>query len=155
MAVAHVNIGSNRGDRMANIRRAVTLISALPDVAEMRVSAPVESEPWGYDSQNRFINVGIAFSTGLPPETLLRRLLDVQHAISPQPHRDTSGAYVDRIIDIDLIAVDDIVIDTPCLTLPHPRMHLREFVLLPMAELAPDWVHPRLHLTPRRLMSLL
>ncbi len=74
---------------------------------------------------------------------VLRIVEGIQRDLDPSPHRDEAGGYIDRAIDIDIVAIDDVVMDTPELTLPHPRMHLREFVLVPMAELAPDWRHPR------------
>ena len=74
-------------------------------------------------------------------------LMAIQDSICSAAHRDSTGAYIDRIIDIDLIAIDDTVIDTPELTLPHPRMHLRDFVVRPMLELCPEWVHPLLNKT--------
>lgn len=153
MPSAYINIGSNRGDRMALISRAVALIAeSFPDIT---VSDTVESEPWGFESSSPFLNVGARFSCHLPPEELLEKLLEIEKSISPLSHRNADGSYRDRLIDIDLIAVDDIVVETPRLTLPHPRMHLRPFVLIPMAELAPGWVHPKLHLTARQLLDRL
>lgn len=108
-------------------------------------STPVETDAWGYESANRFINVGITVdSPALPrPEALMELLLEIQEEIAPgATHRDAAGGYKDRLIDIDLIAVDDIVMDTPTLTLPHPRMRGRRFVLEPLAELWSEWRHP-------------
>lgn len=155
---AHVNIGSNKGDRMAVIGRAVALISSSPLIAaagSVCCSAPFESEPWGFQSSQRFLNVGVNFETSLPPLPLLEALAGIQSSIDSAPHRDTLGRYIDRVIDIDLIALDDIILDSPRLTLPHPRMHMREFVLTPMAELWPGWIHPRLHKSPSELLSIL
>lgn len=138
---AHVNIGGNLGDCQGNIARAVKLIAERTGVS-VRVSRPVVSPPWGFSSDNDFVNIGVAFTTDIEPLPLLRLLLEIEREISAAPHRDASGGYCDRLIDIDLIAMDDVVIDTPELTLPHPRMHLREFVLIPLNELAPSWHHP-------------
>ena len=91
----------------------------------------------------------------MEPLEILRLLREVETSINPASHRTASGEYADRVIDIDLIAVDDMVLNTPELTLPHPRMHLRAFVLEPLAELAPAWRHPLLHLTARQLRELL
>ena len=151
MSMAYINIGSNQGDRKAHIGQAVALIA---DIAESEIvqSDYIETPPWGYRSSEPYLNLGIAFATSLQPEQLLDMLLAIERSINPASHRDADGNYVDREIDIDLIAVDNIIIDSPRLTLPHPRMHLRDFVLAPMAQLAPDWRHPRLGLTPVQLL---
>lgn len=139
MATAYINLGSNIGDRRYTIERAVTAIEADLGVSARR-SQWVESEPWGFDSPNRFVNLGIAVDTDLEPIELLRRLQAVEKSIDPSSHRDAEGRYIDRVIDIDLIAVDHLVVDTPELTLPHPRMKERPFVMGPLLELCPDWL---------------
>ncbi len=154
MPTAYINIGSNIGDRHGNIAAAVAAIKARI-TPHLRISDPVESAPWGYDSPNSYINIGIAFETDLSPEALLILLLGIEKSISSASHRTTSGGYADRIIDIDLIAVDEMVCTTPALTLPHPRMHLRPFVLIPMHQLNPRWHHPRTRLTPSQLLRRL
>ncbi len=160
MPTAYINIGSNQGDRRDNISRAVALIADTID-PYLHLSDLVESEPWGYDSTASFLNLGIALTTDLHPLILLDRLLDIEHSISSASHRTTDGTYADRIIDIDLIAYDDTQTDdaiTPAgnrLTLPHPRMHLRPFVLIPMQQLDPAWQHPGLHLTASQLLHSL
>ena len=136
----HLNIGSNQGDRAALIGRAVALlVRALPDAC-VRCSAPVESEPWGFDSPSAFLNVGVMLDLPryLAPEALLDITQAAERAISPASHRNPDGSYRDRLIDIDIIAVDRLRIDTPRLTLPHPRAHLRAFVLDPLRELDPQ-----------------
>lgn len=139
MATAYINLGSNIGDRRSTIERAVSAIEA--DLgASARRSQWVESEPWGFDSPNRFVNLGIAVDMELEPIELLRRLQAVEKSIDPSAHRDAEGRYIDRVIDIDLIAVDHLVVDTPELTLPHPRMKERPFVMGPLLELCPDWL---------------
>lgn len=142
MSTVYVNIGSNIGNRRSTLERAVACI--MRHWHHVRVSSMVKSEPWGYESPNMFLNQGIAFefNEGDTPESIHNELQQIQNMICADPHRTATGEYADRAIDIDLIAVDDCVIDTPQLQLPHPRMHLREFVLLPMLELAPEWKHP-------------
>lgn len=154
MPTAYINIGSNIGDRHGNIAAAVAAIEAWI-TSPLRLSDPVESEPWGYDSPNSYINIGVAFETDLSSETLLHLLLEIEKSISSASHRTLSGGYADRIIDIDLIAVDEMVCCTPALTLPHPRMHLRRFVLIPMQQLNPAWRHPIIRLTPTQLLRQL
>lgn len=149
---AYINLGSNLGDRHAVIRRAIDILSERLSV-KLTMSEPVVSSPWGFSSQHEFVNVGASFPTDLSPAEILELLLAVEHGISAAGHRDARGGYVDRIIDIDLIAVDDLVIDTPALQLPHPRMHLRRFVLEPMKEIAPGWVHPLTGMTPDEMLE--
>lgn len=151
---AYLNIGSNLGDRAAWIGRAVAEVERVLG-AKARVSQPVESEPWGFDSPNRFLNAGLAVETALAPDHLLRVLQGVERALCPAPHRNADGSYADRAVDIDIIAVDSVVVRTPSLILPHARMHLREFVLLPMAELAPGWRHPLTGLTAAQMLERL
>lgn len=154
MATAHISIGSNIGDRRALIGQAVAAVETLCG-SEAKCSDIMESEPWGYDSPNTFMNMSIAVTTNLGPHELLNALLRIQNDIDPSPHRDDTGQYTDRAIDIDLIAIDDMIIDSPELTLPHPRMHMREFVLKPMCQTAPGWRHPILHLTPAEALERL
>lgn len=157
---AHINIGSNIGDRHALIERAVARVLNLSHKPG-RVSAPVESEPWGFTSPHPFLNIGVQITTSLTPQELLDTLLAIQAEISDAPHRAADGSYIDRPIDIDLICMNDtvshvpVVIDTPALTLPHPRMHLRPFVLIPLCELAPGWLHPLLNTTAAGLLARL
>lgn len=169
MPVAHINIGSNLGDSRALIGRAVAEI-ALLSTTPLRRSSFIESEPWGFDSPHPFLNLGVEIDTPdtLTSEALMLRLLSIQDAISPAPHRNPDGTYTDRLIDIDLIyhgstlctdrplfGVCERVSAVHTLTLPHPRLHLRRFVLLPLLELSPRWVHPLLHLTPARMLARL
>lgn len=154
MLLAHVNIGSNLGDGLANVARAAEMIATRLGV-EVRRAEPVVSEPWGYSSPNPYVNLGIAFDTAIGPVELLRILRDIEASISPVPHRNADGSYADRLIDIDLIAVGDTVTDTPELTLPHPRMHQRDFVLRPVARLDPEWRHPLFGLTAGELLARL
>lgn len=156
MSTAHISIGSNLGDRAALIERAVAAISAR--FAVTAVSRPVESEPWGYSSPHPFINVGvnIEIGPGMTPETLLDILLEIQNSIDSSAHRNTDGSYADRAIDIDLICYGSVATPPDAHpALPHPRMHLREFVLIPMIEILPSWRHPLLGLTSARLLHLL
>ncbi len=139
----HLNIGSNLGDREDNIRRAVASLRQLACIsASIRVSDPVISPPWGFESANDFINVGMSLDTDLSPESLLEATQRIEQSISTASHRDASGAYIDRPIDIDIIACataeEDgtlhnlIEITTEKLTLPHPRALQRDFVMQPL-----------------------
>lgn len=153
MAFYLINLGSNLGDRRLNLSRAMRAVGA--EFGDFEMSHVVESEPWGFDSTNSFLNVGMAFNSDLPPEEVLGRLQRVERSISPAPHRDASGGYADRVIDIDIVAVDREIIDTPSLSVPHPSLAERRFFLEPLAELAPGWTHPESGLTAAQMLARL
>lgn len=138
---AHINIGSNIGDRQALIGRAVAaLCSRFPGAS---VSRQVESEPWGFDSPNAFINVGVMIDSDLDPECLLAVLLEIERLTGGvASHRDSAGRYADRPIDIDLIDYGRMVYMSRRLTLPHPLAADRPFVMGPLLELEPDYRSP-------------
>lgn len=150
MIHVHLNIGSNLGDREDNLRRAVALLRQLADDdSSVRVSDIVVSPPWGFDSDNEFMNIGMSFDTSLTPAELLTATQGIERTISTASHRDENGSYIDRLIDIDLIAATTIpttsdpsphliTLSTPTLTLPHPRAHLRDFVLIPLRQIDPS-----------------
>lgn len=148
-----VNIGSNDGDKRLNLSRAVRMISER--FGNFEVSHSVESKPWGYDSSKRYLNIGMAFQSDLSPIETLHELQKIEKTICPEPHRNTDGTYRDRIIDIDIMAIDTMQIDEPGLTVPHPHLHERSFFLEPMVELAPLWRHPANGLTASEMLSSL
>ena len=133
MALAYVGLGANLGDRERNIRHAVTRLGPR------RVSTLRETEPVGYVDQPPFLNGVAEVETDLTPRALLERLLEIERELG----RKRNGVrYGPRTLDLDLLLYEDVEIDEPGLTLPHPRMHERRFVLEPLAELAPDLVVP-------------
>ncbi|MCM1378409.1 MAG: 2-amino-4-hydroxy-6-hydroxymethyldihydropteridine diphosphokinase [Clostridium sp.] len=147
---AFINIGSNLGNRRLNLSRAVAEIEKL--VGFFELSHTVETMPWGYVSDKRFLNVGMAFQTDMTPLELLDALQEIERRINQSPHRDASNAYADRELDIDIMALDDMVIDTPRLQIPHPRLAERSFFLEPLKELAPAWRHPVSGLSPMEML---
>lgn len=153
MSLAHLNIGANIGHRADAISRAVARISQL--VGRVTAVSPVfESAPWGFESANSFLNAGVNVQTELEPEAILDAIKLIEQEIAPgSSHRTATGGYADREIDIDLICVDNLTVSTDRLQLPHPRMHMREFVLLPMARLLPQWHHPASGLTPDEMIA--
>ena len=129
MTVAYVGLGANLGDREAAIRAAAEAIGAR------RLSPIVETEPWGYEDQPRFLNAVAELDTDLSPRALLDRLLEVERALG----RDRSGPrWGPRTIDLDLLLYDEERIAEPGLEVPHPRLHERAFVLEPLAALVPE-----------------
>lgn len=146
----HLNIGSNLGDRRHNLAEAAeAIIKAIP--AEWTLSEPIETEPWGFESSHPFLNIAMMGILARPadPLDILDTLQGIERSICAASHRDAAGAYIDRLIDIDIISVDapaPLQLDTPRLTLPHPRARERSFVLIPLRSLAPT--HPLLHPTP-------
>ena len=149
----YLNIGSNMGDRRDNLYRAVVALTAGRKY--FAVSSIVESEPWGFESENGFLNVGLKLSSRIEPHRMLERIHRIERRLGSASHRDEQGGYVDRVVDIDIVAIDDMVIDTPTLQVPHPHLPERDFFLKPMMELAPDWRHPVTGLTAAQMLEKL
>lgn len=151
LSSAFVALGSNLGDRAVNLQAAVV---ALRELGEVRAVSPIyETAPVGFLAQPDFLNAVALLGTALPPEGLLDALLhiershgrDRQHAVPKGP----------RTLDLDLLDYDGRVLETPRLTLPHPELKNRAFVLRPLLDLAPDWRHPVSHATAAELLQAL
>ena len=147
----YLNIGSNMDDRRDNLYRAVAFLAA--GTRGCAVSSIVESEPWGFDSDKRFMNLGVVLESDLEPQQMLDRIHDIERRLGSASHRDEHGGYIDRLVDIDIVAIDDLVIDTPTLQVPHPHLAERDFFLKPMMQLAPDWRHPVTGLTAAQMLE--
>ena len=138
---AYLGLGSNLGDREANIGRAIKMIAAQAGTV-VRQSALFYSEPWGFASEHPFVNAVVCIHTTLTPHRLLRATQrierqmgkDSRHATQRTPGQ--ADVYHDRPIDIDILLYDDITLHTPTLTIPHPHMHERPFVTIPLQEIA-------------------
>ena len=139
MTRAFVGLGANLGDREATLRRALELLGAEPAIDGVAVSSFRETDPVGYVDQPLFVNAAAAVETSLTARELLDRLLAVERALG---RRRDGLRFGPRPIDLDLLLYGDEVVDEPGLTLPHPRLHERTFVLEPLAELDPDLVVP-------------
>ena len=133
MAIAYINLGSNLGNRREFIQRALEKISSRFGVC--CISNYIESEPWGFESGNRFLNLGVSFKTEMLPEELLSALQSIEKSVSCSSHRDSVGNYIDREIDIDIMAIDDLSYNSERLKVPHPHLHDRDFFLIPFKEL--------------------
>ena len=139
MTRAYVGLGANVGNRRENLDRAVELLAAEPGVRVPAVSSVRETDPVDYEYQPRFLNAACAVETELGPRELLERLLAIERALG----RERSGPrFGPRTIDLDLLLYGNETLDEPGLTVPHPRLAERLFVLEPLYELAPDLVLP-------------
>jgi len=148
MPIAHIGIGSNIGNREGNCLKALGLLSARGIIIKKR-SSFYETGPWGVRDQPKFINMTLEAETTLEPLKLLESLKSVEEEIG----REETYHWGPRVIDLDILFYDDLILDMPDLTIPHPLMHEREFVLRPLAEIAPDKIHPVLKKTVKELLS--
>lgn len=138
MAQALIGLGGNVGDVRETLDEAVALFADGREVTLLRRSSDYLTPPWGVTDQPPFINLAILVETSLSPRDLLRRALNVELALGRD--RTDTERWGPRPIDLDLLTYDDITLDEPGLTLPHPRLFERAFVLVPLAEIAPDHV---------------
>ncbi len=150
--IAYIGLGSNLGDRQDYILRAAEVLRQTPGLLALRMSRLYETEPvGGPPDQGMYLNAAARVETDLDAPELLAVLLDIEASLG----RRRSEQWGPRVIDLDLLLFDDQVIDTPGLTVPHPRMHERRFVLEPLAEIAPELVHPRLDRSICQLLTSL
>ncbi|MCX2726554.1 2-amino-4-hydroxy-6-hydroxymethyldihydropteridine diphosphokinase [Thermomicrobium sp. 4228-Ro] len=147
--IAYIGLGSNLGDRRATLRAAVRRLSEHGRI--VAVSSLYETEPVGFRDQPWFLNAVIALETDLDPRELLRTLLAIERSFG----RERTFRNAPRTLDLDLLLYDGVVENSVGLTVPHPRLHERAFVLVPLAEIAPDEVHPLLGLPVRVLLEQL
>ena len=137
---AHIALGSNLGDKEAILRRALELLDER-GVEVVKVSTFICTEPYGVTDQPQFLNAVCQVRTSLEPLALLHTLLGIEQEMG----RVRLRHWGERNIDLDLLLYEDVVMDTPELKLPHPDMQNRDFVLLPLAEIASEFIHPVLH----------
>jgi 2-amino-4-hydroxy-6-hydroxymethyldihydropteridine diphosphokinase len=132
----YLSLGTNLGNRLANLQNAIT--SLPPKVNHVVQSSIYETEPWGYSDQPSFLNQVIKANTDLEPLLLLAFLKETEIRLG----RKETFRFGPRLIDLDILFYDDLVLETPTLSIPHPRITERAFILVPLAEIAPDLPHP-------------
>ena len=135
-AEALIALGGNVGDVPATFDKAIALLCEGPSLTLQKRSANYRTPPWGVEDQPPFVNAAVAVATSLSPEQLLARMMDVEKRLGRD--RATERHWGPRTVDLDLLAYDDVTRETPELTLPHPRLFERAFVLVPLADIAPD-----------------
>ncbi len=143
-----LSLGSNTGDREANLKNAIERIEILG--VEMTRSPVIESEAWGYDDECKYLNLVCGIFTILGPAELLSELQEIERDLG---RVRTKPIFEARTIDIDILMYDDEILESDAITIPHPRLTLRNFVLIPFARLSPNTVHPVLKKTISELLK--
>ncbi len=138
MSIAFIGLGSNLKDKMGNLNKAMELVEKSSMVKVLKRSSVYQTEPVGINDQPLFLNMVLEVETAISPFELLRFLQDIERKMG----RKREKKWGPRNIDLDLLLYDEQIINSSELTLPHPQMHLRKFVLIPLAEIAKDKIHP-------------
>ncbi len=147
---AYILLGGNLGDVQQHFKDALTAIESVAQIVNL--SSIVESEPWGFESENLFLNQVIKIETSLSPLDLLQFNKKIELYLGREKANDTTS-YSSRPIDIDILYYNDVVIESEQLQIPHPRLHLRNFTLVPLVEIAPDYIHPVLLKSNQELLN--
>ena len=145
--IVYLALGSNMGNRAANLKEAIAALS--PQMEVKAKSKVYETPPWGYTEQEKFLNQVVKVQTYVAPVPLLKHLKRLEVALG----RKASFQNGPRLIDMDILFYDDLVLATPELVIPHPHVHERGFVLLPMLDIAPDFVHPVRNQSVRHMLA--
>lgn len=142
-----VAVGSNLGDRRQNLATARNALARTAGIRGLKMSPVYETEPVGGPSQGKFLNAVWEIETSLSAREFLKKLLGIEETMG----RVRTEKNAPRVIDLDILFYGSEIIEEPGLSVPHPRLHERLFVLTPLKDLAPDWVHPKLNQTVREL----
>ena len=151
MERCYILFGSNMGDKDMLFADACVLIKKRCGRVK-RISSAYLTEPWGFETDEWFLNRVIAVDTELAPEEMMQKLLEIEAELGRVRHPEQEG-YASRPIDLDILYFGGQIINTPTLQVPHPRLHLRRFALVPLCELIPDFVHPVFNKSQRELLE--
>jgi 2-amino-4-hydroxy-6-hydroxymethyldihydropteridine diphosphokinase len=149
-AKVFISAGSNSGDRLNYLRESLHQLEGEA-LSISEISSVYETEPWEFEDPVPFLNLCFSCFTSWNPPALMKHLLDVEQVLGRVRHKE--AGYCSRTLDLDILFWDDLHIYSPDLQIPHPRAHLRRFVLAPMAELAPDYIHPEFGKTMAALLA--
>ena len=153
MPIVYLSLGSNLGDKVGNIQQASSLLTNDGNLKLIRASAFYDTEPWGEKKQGWFLNAVLEISTKLSPIDLLKHCLNIEKIMGRV--RDKNKKWAERIIDIDILFYENDIINKMDLIVPHPLLHKRAFVLVPLLELIADYKHPIFNKTIEELYELL
>ena len=151
MTRSYILFGSNQGDKEALLEQACTLINNRCGMLVERSSAYI-TEPWGFEAEEWFLNELLVVETELEPDELMDALLEIEKELGRVRH-PKQKAYTSRTIDLDILYYGNQILNTEKVTVPHPRLHLRKFALLPLCEVIPDFLHPKLNLSQEELLQ--
>lgn len=150
MRRAFLALGSNMGEREANLKKAIAALGSHPQIGVLKESSFHDTAPVGNLRQGRFLNGVLEIKTTLGPEELLDAALEIESELG----RVRTRRWGPRTIDIDILAMENLVYESPRLSIPHPLMHERSFVLEPLCEIAPDFIHPVLGTSIDQMLAL-
>lgn len=145
MATIYLGLGTNLGDKEANLRTAIYKLQERIG-KQVSLSSFYETAPWGFKSDHSFLNTAIGLETNLSPIEVLHITQEIEKELG-RTKKSVNGSYSDRLIDIDILLYDNLVLQTPELTVPHPLMTERDFVMKPLIEIAGNAIHPTLQKT--------
>lgn len=140
MATIYLGLGTNLGDKEANLRTAIHKLQERIG-KQVSLSSFYETAPWGFESDHSFLNAAIGLETSLSPIEILHITQEIEKELG-RTKKSVNGSYSDRLIDIDILLYDTLVLQTPELTIPHPLMTERDFVMNPLIEIAGNVIHP-------------
>lgn len=149
MATVYLGLGTNLGDKEANLRTAIYKLQERIG-KQVSLSSFYETAPWGFESDHSFLNAAIGLETSLSPIEILHITQEIEKELG-RTKKSVNGSYSDRLIDIDILLYDTLVLQTPELTIPHPLMTERDFVMNPLIEIAGNVIHPILK---KRIMTI-